>query len=279
MTGYHVERCAGAGCSNFAQVATSSGTGTAFKDTTVSASTSYSYRVRAFDAAGNQSVYSNTASASTPAAPDTTPPSQPGTLSATAVSNGEVDLSWGASTDNVGVTGYHVERCAGAGCSNFVQVATSSGTGTAFKDTTVSASTSYSYRVRAFDAAGNQSVYSNTASASTPAAPSGLVAAYGFDEGSGTTVTDAFGNGNTGTISGATWSTAGKYGDALNSTAPFGGHDPQQRVTATVERDDAGGLGRPVDGRRELARRAVQGQRRLLPGGDLEQWVVSGCRL
>jgi chitodextrinase len=145
---------------------------------------------------------------------DTTPPSQPGALSATAISNGEVDLSWGASTDNVGVTGYHVERCSGAGCSNFVQVATA--TGTTYKDTTVSASTSYSYRVRAFDAAGNQSVYSSTASASTPAASSGLVAAYGFDEGSGTTVTDASGNGNNGTISGATWSTTGKYGDALN---------------------------------------------------------------
>src|ERR1700729_3106318 len=48
------------------------------------------------------------------------------------------------------------------------------------------------------------------------AASSGLVAAYGFDEGSGTTVTDASGNGNNGTISGATWSTAGKYGDALS---------------------------------------------------------------
>jgi hypothetical protein len=70
--------------------------------------------------------------------------------------------------------------------------------------------------VRAFDAAGNQSVYSGTATASTPAVASGLVAAYGFDEGSGTTVTDASGNGNNGTISGATWSTAGKYGDALN---------------------------------------------------------------
>ena len=53
------------------------------------------------------------------------------------------------------------------------------------------ASTSYSYRVRATDAAGDLSPYSNTASATTPAAtaPSGLVAAYGFDEGSGTTVT------------------------------------------------------------------------------------------
>ena len=47
------------------------------------------------------------------------------------------------------------------------------------------------------------------------AATSGLVAAYGFDEGSGTTVTDASGNGNTGTITNATWATAGKYGEAL----------------------------------------------------------------
>ena len=47
------------------------------------------------------------------------------------------------------------------------------------------------------------------------AASSGLVAAYAFDEGSGTTVTDASGNGNNGTISNATWSTSGKYGDAL----------------------------------------------------------------
>ena len=47
------------------------------------------------------------------------------------------------------------------------------------------------------------------------AAPSGLVAAYAFDEGSGTTVTDASGNGNNGTITNATWSTAGKFGKAL----------------------------------------------------------------
>jgi hypothetical protein len=45
---------------------------------------------------------------------------------------------------------------------------------------------------------------------------SGLVAAYGFNEGSGTTVIDASGNGNTGTISGASWVTSGKYGTALS---------------------------------------------------------------
>ena len=149
VTGYKVERCQGAGCTNFAQIATPAGT--TYKDTSVSASTSYSYRVRATDAAGNLSPYSNTASATTPT-PDTTPPSQPGTLSATAVSGGEVDLSWGASTDDVGVTGYKVERCQGAGCTNFAQIATPAGT--SYKDTSVSASTSYSYRVRATDAAG-----------------------------------------------------------------------------------------------------------------------------
>ena len=46
-------------------------------------------------------------------------------------------------------------------------------------------------------------------------APATLVAAYAFDEGTGTTVTDSSGNGNNGTITGATWTTAGKYGDAL----------------------------------------------------------------
>jgi len=47
---------------------------TTFNDTGLTASTSYSYRVRATDAAGNLSTYSSTASASTPAPPDTTPP-------------------------------------------------------------------------------------------------------------------------------------------------------------------------------------------------------------
>ena len=88
-----------------------------------------------------------------PQGPDTTPPSQPGTLAASAISGSEIDLSWGASTDNVGVAGYDVERCQGASCTTFAQIA--SGTATTYKDLSVSASTSYSYRVRAFDAAGN----------------------------------------------------------------------------------------------------------------------------
>src|SRR5882672_6384085 len=47
------------------------------------------------------------------------------------------------------------------------------------------------------------------------AQPVGLVAAYGFNEGSGTTIVDLSGNNNTGAISNATWTTQGRYGNAL----------------------------------------------------------------
>ena len=92
-----------------------------------------------------------------------------------------------------------------------------SGSTLSYSDTGLSASTSYSYRVRANDAAGNLGNYSNTASATTPT-PTGPtpVAAYAFDEGSGTTVADASGNGNNGTVANATWAAAGKYGKALS---------------------------------------------------------------
>ena len=66
---------------------------------------------------------------------------------------------------NVGVTGYRLERCQGAACSAFAEIAAPSTV--SFNDTGVVAATSYSYRVRAVDAAGNLGGYSNVASAST----------------------------------------------------------------------------------------------------------------
>ena len=198
-------------------------TQTTYSDVSLTAGTSYSYRVRATDAAGNLSGYSPVASAATPSATDTQAPTAPGTLTATAASAGQINLSWTASTDNVGVTGYKVERCQGAACTNFAQTAAPAGTGTTYGDTALTAGTSYSYRVRATDAAGNLSTYSNTASATTPATVSGLVGAYSFNEGSGTSVADASGNGNTGTIVGAGWTGTGKYGSALsfNGTSSY----------------------------------------------------------
>jgi hypothetical protein len=99
------------------------------------------------------------------AGPPPPPPTAPGSLTAVATSGREIDLVWTASTSGAGVTGYQVERCQGALCANFAQIATV--TGTTFNNTGLAPSTSYSYRVRATDAAGNLSPYSNVASATT----------------------------------------------------------------------------------------------------------------
>jgi chitodextrinase len=103
------------------------------------------------------------------AGPDTTPPSAPSNLTATAISATQMNLSWTASTDNVGVTAYAIERCDGAGCSAFAQVSTVSAPQVTFTDAGLTTGLSYSYRVRASDAAQNLSPYSNTSSATTPA--------------------------------------------------------------------------------------------------------------
>lgn len=105
-----------------------------------------------------------------PPVADTTPPTSPASLAATVASSTQINLAWTASTDNVAVAGYKVERCSGAGCSGFAQIATP--TAATFNDTGLTPSTSYSYRVRANDAAGNNSGYSNTATASTSATSS-----------------------------------------------------------------------------------------------------------
>ena len=84
-----------------------------------------------------------------------------------------------------------------------------------YVDTGLAAGTYY-YKVIAADANGNLSAPSAQASAVITATPPvGLVAAYGFDEGSGTTVADSSGSGNGGTVSGATWA-IGKFGTALS---------------------------------------------------------------
>ena len=81
---------------------------------------------------------------------DTQDPTAPSGLQATAVTNDHVDLSWGASTDNVGVTSYEIRRNGGA-------VGTVPGNQTTFTDSTVAAGTAYTYQVFANDAASNQS--------------------------------------------------------------------------------------------------------------------------
>jgi hypothetical protein len=245
-----------------------------------------------------------------PANPDSQPPTAPGNLTATPVSNVSVSLSWAASTDNVGVTGYNVYRSTTTGFIPTSGNLIGQNTGTTFTDPDLPPGTFY-YLVTAQDAVGNISPPSNEANASisgdttpptvaisnpasgatisgsvtvsanasddvmvagvqffldgnplgaedmtgpysvawnTVAASNGthtltarvrdgagntttstsvtvtvnnvvvpgLVAAYGFEEGSGAVVNDSTGNGLTGTLSNVAWSTAGKYGNALS---------------------------------------------------------------
>ena len=184
-------------------------TATSYSDTNLAAGT-YFYKLTAEDAAGNISTPSNTASATVA---DTTPPSTP-TLSATGAA-GQANLSWTAATDNIAVSRYNLHRSTTSGFTPTTSNRIAQPTATSYSDTNLAAATYY-YKLTAEDAAGNISAPSNQATATVTAPPvTGLVAAYGFDEATGPTATDSSGNGNNGSISGATWA-IGKFGTALS---------------------------------------------------------------
>lgn len=92
------------------------------------------------------------------AGPDTEAPTAPSNLVASNVTQTTLSLSWNASTDNVGVTGYDVFQ----GSTNLGSV-----TGTAASITGLSPATAYTFKVRAHDAAGNNSGFSNTVNVTT----------------------------------------------------------------------------------------------------------------
>ncbi len=160
-TGFKIERCSGAGCSNFAVIATVGANVTSYSNTGLSASTNYSYRVRAYNAGGD-SDYSNTASAVTQAAPAL--PAAPANLTATAISRSQINLSWTDNADNE--SGFRILRCKGSTCTNFALIATVGANVTSYADTNLTANTTYRYRVYAYNASGN-SGYSNVAAATT----------------------------------------------------------------------------------------------------------------
>ncbi|MEK7212319.1 MAG: Ig-like domain-containing protein, partial [Patescibacteria group bacterium] len=117
------------------------------------------------DAAGNQATAAGvTVTVNNPVS-DTQAPTVPTNLTATAVSSSQINLSWSASTDNVGVTGYRIFRCSGAACAPSSQISTS--TNPAYSDTALSPSTTYAYAVSAYDAAGNNSNQTSPVSATT----------------------------------------------------------------------------------------------------------------
>ena len=114
------------------------------------------------DLAGNAMTENYTWTFTTGAAPDTTPPSVPTGLIATAVSASQIDLSWDASTDNVGVAGYKIYDYYGT----YLKSVTT--TSTSFIG--LNPNIQYCFSVSALDAAGNESGQSSQACAVTPGA-------------------------------------------------------------------------------------------------------------
>jgi fibronectin type 3 domain-containing protein len=184
-------------------------TGLTYSDTGLAPGTWY-YRVAAEDAAGN--VGPPTAQASAVVTSDTTPP----TVSISSPSSGATvsnTVSVGATaSDNGTVAGVQFKLDG-----NNLGAEDTTAPYSVNWDTTTVANGSHTLTAAARDGAGNTATSSSvTVTVSNTAQPAGLVASYGFDEGTGTTVADKSGSGNNGTIANATWTTGGKYGSALS---------------------------------------------------------------
>ncbi len=148
VTGYNIYRNA---------VLIGSSISSPYTATGLTASTTYTFTVRAKDADNNLSVPSNAVNVTT-LTPDTTPPSAP-VLSASGTTSTSTNLSWTVATDNIAVTGYEVYR-------NSILIGSTT-TATTFNVTGLTASTAYAFNVKAKDAAGNLSVNSNTVNVTT----------------------------------------------------------------------------------------------------------------
>ncbi|MCJ1805512.1 endonuclease [Flavobacterium covae] len=135
-------------------------TGTNAIITGLKASTSYSFTVKAKDAAGNLSNASTTLNVITATGADTIAPSNPTNLIASNITTTTCTLSWGASTDNIGVTGYDVYQGT---------ILKTSVTNTNATITGLTASSNYSFTVKAKDAARNVSSSSNLLNVTTKA--------------------------------------------------------------------------------------------------------------
>lgn len=127
---------------------------------------SHTLQAKAYDPAGNvgSSAVVTVTIKNHGSGVDQTAPIPPGNLVGGAVSPTQVKLTWVASTDNVGVTQYYVQR-------DGAVIAILGGNATSYSDASVAGSQTYKYVVLAKDAAGNISQPSNTATVSTPAPP------------------------------------------------------------------------------------------------------------
>lgn len=185
--------------------------------TGLAADTTYHYRVKSKDGSGNLTTSGDFTFTTAPI--DTQPPSVDLTAPGSgATVSGSITVSANA-TDNVGVAGVQF-RLNGA---NLGSEDTSSPYSTSWNTTQVANGT-HTLSAIARDAAGNTTTATSlTVTVNNAVASGGLVAAYSFNENSGTIITDTSGNGNNGTLSQATWYASGKFGSALsfNGTSAY----------------------------------------------------------
>ena len=161
-----------------------------------------------------QLYYMGVLPARPPAPGDTTPPTVSLTAPTAGVTVSGVVNATANAADDVGVAGVQFQvDGVNVGAEDKVAPYAASW------DSTAVPNGSHTVSAIARDAAGNtsspSSVVVSVSNAGAPR-PSGLVAAYSFDAGAGTTLADVSGNGNSGVISGASWTAAGKYGGALS---------------------------------------------------------------
>lgn len=157
--GFEIERKTGAGGEWF-RISTTSPDVESFTDSDLTRSTTYFYRIRAFNALGGYSDYSDEVSATTP----DVPPSAPGNLAVEAASAYQINLTWEDRSDNE--VGFELERRTGAQ-SEWNLVADIEANSVHYEDQGLLPNTAYSYRLRAYNAV-DFSDYSNEAATSTP---------------------------------------------------------------------------------------------------------------
>ncbi len=134
--------------------------GLSYVDTTAVQGGKYLYTVTANDAANNHSAHSSPAAVTmpSPSGADTQAPTEPTDLTASAILGNQLNLTWKASRDNVGVSSYDVYRISPE---NAPAVKIASITGLSFGDTGLKTDSKYTYYVIARDASGNSSGKSN----------------------------------------------------------------------------------------------------------------------